>query len=261
MTCYVFILKHIEIMPLKNPNHQGKVLKDHFREGARFIPPGGQLGFTEISYIHQILPEIVWMGLINEELGLKEGIEFSKNIAILAKESINSKVHYNFAITSSYENFNGESSEIFKIKLDKVNLLKPLNTYLKPLLTLYKGVPFEFLKIETDVEENLSLIEKMKIAISKNYDKYGTPALILQANVVYIRGILGGLHLPKDMEVPNIDALINDPESEEAKRVGGFVRVSAMMELMPMGKIPPNKWSKSFWNQGYLIDKCDFSRR
>jgi hypothetical protein len=59
--------------------------------------------------------------------------------------------------------------------------------------------------------------------------------------------------------VPDLNSLIDAPESEEAKRAAGFVRNGVMSEFMPMGKVKDNAWARAFWNQGYKIDACDFS--
>ena len=56
------------------------VLEGHKKVGSKFIPPMMQLpNWTEISYINQILPEIIWMGLINDEFGYRDGIDLSFN--------------------------------------------------------------------------------------------------------------------------------------------------------------------------------------
>jgi hypothetical protein len=83
--------------------------------------------------------------------------------------------------------------------------------------------------------------------------------LIIQANVMYVRGSTGGLHVAPHIEIPDLNTLIEDPESKKAERAGAFVRISAMQEMMPMGETRICDWAESFWNQSYKIDKCDFS--
>jgi hypothetical protein len=53
---------------------QQKILKDHKRIGKRFVPPLMQLGIEEVNYINELLPEIIWMGLVFDRIDYRAGI-------------------------------------------------------------------------------------------------------------------------------------------------------------------------------------------
>lgn len=237
-----------------------KVLEGHKKVGSKFVPPMMQIpNWKEISYINQILPEIVWMGLINDLFGYREGIELCSNFATKAYELKETDSHVNLAIASNFNRLTAENKQALVTELEKASELSKYRNALSPLIALYDDFPLAFIGKAEDGPDKSDLVERMKKCIERHIDKYDTPALIIQANVVYIRSSTGGLHIASHIEMPDLNALMKSPDSEEAQRAGSFVRTTAMQEFMPMGEPRIGDWSKSFWNQGYKIDKCDFS--
>lgn len=236
---------------------KGTVLKNHKKVGSKFIPSFSQLGgLTEISYVNQILPEIIWMGLINDKLGYQKGVDLvarlTKNVFAL-KET---KKFVNFALVSNFGLLSNDNKRKFKNKLQTENVLETLRDILAPLIILYKEFPLSFLgKSDSKLDKN-DLIKKLKFSIERHIDKYETPGIVIQANVLYIRSINGGLFFTQNIKPPNLESIIQSPESEEAKRAGSFARTQAMQELMSLGQKLKFNWARSFWNRGYKIDKC-----
>jgi hypothetical protein len=59
------------------------VLGDHKRVGKRFIPPViATLGeLSEVAWIDDILPELLWLGILNDAYGLKGGVQLAVSLA------------------------------------------------------------------------------------------------------------------------------------------------------------------------------------
>lgn len=237
-----------------------KVLEGHKKVGSKFVPPMMQLpNLTEISYINQILPEIIWMGLINDEFGYRDGIDLSSNLARRAFDLKETDKHINFTLVSNFNLLSAERKSELVRSLEETSELVKFRDSLLPLIALYEEFPLSFLGMSEKIFDKIELIEKIKNCIKKHINKYDTPALIIQANVMYVRGSTGGLHVAPHIEIPDLNTLIEDPESKKAERAGAFVRISAMQEMMPMRETRICDWAESFWNQSYKIDKCDFS--
>ena len=236
------------------------VLEDHKKVGNKFIPPMMQLpNWNEISYINQILPEIIWMGLINDKYGYRNGIDLSSKIATKAFELRETDKHINFTIASNFNLLSeNKKSEIVR-DLTKSSDISKYRDALLPLIALYQGFPLSFLGMSQEIRKKEELIAIMKKCVERHFNKYETPASIIQANVIYVRRSTGGLHLASHIEMPDLNSLLDDPESEKAKRAQSFVRIGAMQEMMPMGDTQNCDWARSFWNQGYKIYECDFS--
>ena len=65
------------------PVRKREVLGDHKRIGKRFIPPFlYQLGsLSEISWVNEIMPEILWIGLLIEHFGYQRGVELGLHLS------------------------------------------------------------------------------------------------------------------------------------------------------------------------------------
>lgn len=237
---------------------QKEIFKGHKRIGKRFVPPLMQLGMQEVSYINKLLPEIIWMGLIFDRIDYRAGINLCEKIAKLTHEIYASEKHANFALCSSFLRLEDRQKEELVSKLNDQNLLEQIQLYLAPLIILYDNFPMSFLGVTQNKIEKETLIKRIKKGIKRYMDKYNKPGLVLQAITIYIRGITGGLFLTKDIEPPDLNSIIDNPESEPAKRAGAFVRSSVLMEIMSSEGEPLAKWADSFWDQGLQVDTCEF---
>lgn len=235
------------------------VLKDHKRIGKRFIPPFLQLGgLREVSYINMVLPEILWMGLIIDNLDYRAGVSFCEKTATLAFDAHASEKHLNFALCSSYTMLDTDAKNKYLTLLKKEKLLELLQEYLAPLIILYHDFPMSFLGLTCKRLDKGVLITRLKEAITRYMNKYEQPGLVLQALTMYIRGMTGALYYSKEIEPPDLNALIEDPESEAAQRAGAHVRTHVLGEVSLPDDEATSNWSTTFWDQRLDIDTCEF---
>lgn len=217
-----------------------------------------QLGMSEVSYVNQIFPEILWMGLINQREGYRAGIKVVEFMAKRLNEIKTNEKHINFSLASSYGKL-GEGQKIQIVAdLKKENFYSIIQQSLAPLTCLYDDFPMAFIGPPNEHIGKDTLINLLKACISECINKYEQPGMVLQASVMYIRGITGGLFFAKGMEVPDLDKIVNDFDSEEGQRAASSVRAFVMSEYIPLGEQRSDSWAKSFWNQGYKLDKCHF---
>jgi hypothetical protein len=235
-----------------------KVLGDHKKVGSKFIPPMCQLGMTEVSYVNRIFPEILWMGLLNKREGYRTGIKIVEFMAKRLSELKTSEKFLNFSLASSYMDLSDKEKSQIVDHLNNEKFLSILQQALAPLTCLYDGFPMSFIGPPIEHIGRDTLIKILKTCISECINKYGQPGMVMQASVMYIRGITGGLYFANGMKPPDLEKIIKDFDSEEGKRAAASVRAFVMSEYMPMGEKKTDNWARSFWNQGYKIDKCHF---
>jgi hypothetical protein len=71
------------------PKRSDRILLDHKQVGKKFIPPMLTIGvFKEVRWIEIILPELLWIALLNDKYGLRMGAELSLAVAQSAIEVI-----------------------------------------------------------------------------------------------------------------------------------------------------------------------------
>ena len=239
-----------------------KILEDHKKVGKKMVPPIYQnpdMNIQEGHYIEDTLPEIIWMGLIHQELGYKRGIEFIRQVIECINEARDSSVEYNnFSIASNFYKLSDIEISSSVDKLITKGLFLQLSDILSPIIYFYKEHPFKFCNKEVDLtqEEELDLLNTLKTCINKHADRFKKDSVISMANIMYIQAIEGKLHYAKGIELPDLDSLVHKPESEEARRAEAHVRNHVKMYIM-MYK-DPNEWAKSFWDQSYHLDQCEF---
>lgn len=235
-----------------------KILKDHKVVGKKLIPAmihmmDGKL--QETDFTDDILPEILWMGLICDEVGYKEGIGLIKDIADIANEVNDSENYLNFAVASSFIKLSDEQLKTLSLKLVDKGIYEILKYLLSPLNVFYNDSPFSFLgkEVELDDEELSNLLNRLKQCVEKHFDRFQIDSVRALANVLYIRHIHRKISYNQNVEVPNIEILFSDPDSEEGKKTIAQVRAGTKVEFMIDYD---NTWAKSFWNQSYKLDKC-----
>ncbi|NOY51052.1 MAG: hypothetical protein GXO88_10895, partial [Chlorobi bacterium] len=65
-----------------------KVLDDHKRLGKRFIPPLLNYGnLADVSWADMMVPDLIWIALVNENYGKQKGAEIIKNFYEVAKST------------------------------------------------------------------------------------------------------------------------------------------------------------------------------
>lgn len=234
-----------------------QVLEGHKRVKTRFIPPLMQIGnIKETSYVNDLLPHVVWMSLLIESLGLREGISAGLRLIKLAHGLHRSDKHVNFAICGNHGKLTSEEKAALLRALNSSSELPTYQEGLLPLLHLHPDCPMAYLGSPPDPPERSRLVSKLADAVDVIFDRYGAGASIVQANVVVGRASTGGLFIAEHIGMPDFDAMIKDPESEAGRRAASFARTSSMQEFMPDEEGRYMEWPKAFWRRNYRLDAC-----
>lgn len=231
---------------------------DHKKDGSSFIPPMSQLGLSELSYVNQIFPEIIWMGLLNKREGYHAGTRIIEFMAKRLSQIKTTKKFLNFSLASSYGKLSTDQKTQIVGELDQKQFLSILQESLAPLTCLYDRFPMAFIGPPYEHINRDTLLNFLKECISECINKYEQPGMVIQASVMYIRAITGGLYFRNNLKPPNLQKIITDFDSEEGQLASASVRAFVLSEPMVLGEEESNTWAKSFWNQGYKIDICQF---
>jgi hypothetical protein len=231
-------------------------LGDHKKVGKRFVTPLNELGIQGVSYYRELFPELLWMGFVRERAIQRDAAAIILELAKSADELwlAGGKPPLNFSFCSSYSRLDDSTKENLKSALSPDNLLR-LQDSLAPLNLIYLNYPMAFLGPPREPEDRDVLLSEIKRVIRKYANKYEQPGLFLQATAFYIRVSLG--RVSSHAELPDINKIFTDPESDEGKIAASSVRAAIMAESAMRGTPEPN-WPKEFWNQGAKIDKCEF---
>jgi hypothetical protein len=241
-------------------NKKRKVLLDHKQIGKRFIPPMLQLPapLSEIKWANFILPELIWLGLLNECFGFLKGAELGLILALTAMQATNDNTY--FGSISTYGRLNDRQKKEIINDLESMNHLKLFKEAFRPLGIFYPQCPLNFIfddniKSQYDKKEELS---KFKLLTLKLFDRREKAAMQMQGSAIYIA--LGSDLVKicvRESELPNIpEVLIDYPESESSRRAGSEARATINILLGEISGNDSSDWPKYFWNNGLKIESC-----
>ncbi len=121
----------------KNKRKQSGVLAGHKKVGTKFLPPMMQLpNMKSTSYVNQLLPELIWVGLINDNVGYIRGARLLENVFLSVKAVLNNNVTGNFAFSTSYKQLSDAQQLELVRRLSMLGIIDELREYLSPLTLL-----------------------------------------------------------------------------------------------------------------------------
>ena len=234
---------------------KARVLEGHKKVGSRFIPTMKQIpNMKSTSFVNQMLPELIWIGLINDNEGYVSGARLVEKIFLAVEGFEGTESKGNFAYASSYRKLLDGQKSVLVDKLNSLGVLDALRTYLAPLVLLYDEYPMRFIGPPSTIISTEQLVGRISDCVEKHIDKYKTPGVVLNGAALLSRLVTRKIKFSADMELPDFNSIIEKPESEEARRAAGFMRASAIGEF-GMLQIT-DAWARYFWNRGYELSPC-----
>lgn len=236
------------------------ILSDHRRVGKTFVPPIRQLDkLTFIRWAEDILPEIVWIALLQNSYDMKDANEKALALAKACEQAVeqpNVKNRLQFAFISSYSHLTPDQINQVKKILGKTQLADIVES-IGPLILLYPECPLIFLREKERSTDEITdaHIQKMKQIVGSILDRRGRPAMLTQATAMYIELITQHLKVFRGSGLEELEAIVDYPDSEASRRVASHIRASLTGLVMIDGK-KKSSWCEYFWNRGYEISDC-----
>jgi hypothetical protein len=235
-----------------------KILAGHKRVGKRFVPPIMQLPMTVgTSYVNDMLPELIWIGLINERVGYVRGARIIEKVFLAVDARKEKGQEGNYALMSSFNKLTTDQKTAIAQALREEGVLDIIQNSIAPLVLLYDDCPLNFLGPPTNTSSQEDLISIIKLCVGKTIDRYDTPGIVLYGAMLLARLVTRKIKFSADMDLPDFNSVIDSPGSEEAKRAAGFMRANALAEfgMMKAG----NAWAKHFWDKNFELSPCEFA--
>src|SRR5687767_12022715 len=131
-----------------------QVLRDHKRVGKRFISPfQTALGTSleEISWVVDLVPEVVWLALFNETYGMAKGAELALTLPRAVLADVQDRSGF-WGLTSTFAPLS--DADWIRIR-NKVHpqALEDVRKALRPLASMFPDCPFTPLWSEIPQEQ------------------------------------------------------------------------------------------------------------
>jgi len=236
------------------------VLADHKKDGKKLIPPYvaafGQP--SHVSWIDTIIPEVIWIALLHEKFGQKEGIALALELAQAADKITQANGKTFFAAASDYGSLDAEQkSSLVRVLADSKRLIL-FRQALLPLLQFYPSCPLNFLASSEIVPEPSEALQCLKSVLSNLFDKERQSTVFVQATVVYLAFVLDRLKVREGLTLASFPEVENYPATEMSKRVAASVRSTILTFFGSAKDDASSSWPAEFWNRGMEIETCIF---
>jgi hypothetical protein len=238
------------------------VLQDHKRRGKTFIPPfQHMLGpLSEISWVKTILPELLWIALIQDYHGLREGVALITRFTRIARKCSSSEKKNIFATASALGELTKDEKSCLQSELAASGELFEIQKALLPLITLYAECPLRFMysvKPNSSGDEKQD-IERLKNLVGGMYDKISRDTMMVQATAIWLAFDSGVLKVFEGLALAKFPEIEKYPHTELSEKVAASIRSSIFMFFTEPHYPKSSNWPKYFWNRGLEVDKCYF---
>lgn len=233
-----------------------QILEDHKQSGKKFIPPLLQVGtFQTVKWQLPVLPELLWLALLNDTHGPKLGAELA---LALPRAAIKLVPHRWYAPASAFNVLSsGHKSAVldFLAQEGKARLLRDA---LNDLVWFYPNCPLAFLfpNGAAQPQDPEAALAHFKAILAPLFYKHDKAPMMMQANAVYIAFVTGILTVASHTSLANFPEIAKYPDTEESERVGSGVRSTVIGFFGSSYDF--SDWPHYFWNRGLELEPCDY---
>ena len=246
----------------QNRSSGNEVLSDHRRVGKRFIPPfiDKVPPITEVRWMHLILPEILWLGVLSHALPARAPA-VAVALANTTQSSVSETKRRFYGTTSAYSSLTVQQQHTIVDVLRENHNLAPLHHALGPLVFFYPECPFSFLFEGQPplVNHPRSSLMHLRALLMRLLFRRGQEATMMQATAVYIAFMTDLLKVTSSSSLANFPEIENYPTTEESRRVAASVRAT-ITQFVAEHSNPSATWSVYFWNRGLSLQPCEFNQ-
>jgi hypothetical protein len=225
---------------------KGRVLADHKRVGKKFVPPMAQWSISETQWPQRLLPEFLWLALLNRSLGHARGVEVARLVAAAACQ-IGGTSWY--APMSAFDRVTEQRREPFVSLLRDAGIAGEVRRSLAALATSYPACPLN-LGVEEGDAVDLNIVRQQ---VAEMLDRTTVTAMRAQAAALYLAFDAKLLRLSGSTMLAEFPEVQHYPTTEKSRLVASAVR--AALNGMTI-RITDTSWPAAFWNRGLELAAC-----
>lgn len=232
-----------------------KVLPGYVQRKKKLVSPLNALdNIKSIGFVDDLLPELLWLGLIHDQYGYVVGRDALECVTTLEKSWPKLENPLNFALQSSYKELTDDQKSALLSTWIEKGLLEKIQYATAPLVLLYDDFALRFVGPPRSVVSEEALIKRLERVVSSASDRYSTPGVMLYGALFLNNLMAGRMHISQEIDLPDFDAVIYSINSTEGKRAASFLRASAMAQISFSS--PRGDWADRFWARSYELIPC-----
>lgn len=240
------------------------VLDDHTRRGKKLLPPllAADHPVRESSWHVERLPHLILLALYLESnplpIAIETFLEMNISYSSILREFRGGKIFRPIRMGehSTLEQF---EKEAINQRSDGAAWRSSIDSVLNMISSLFVGHPMAYLS-KTDaagcVHSRAKNVKVLKDLLERTTDRHSKSALLIQTVVIATELQSGNMKVPKGLNVPELSAVLEYPNTEESRKAAGFIVTAA--QSVVTGMTLDLTWPREFWQTCYHIEPCEF---
>lgn len=238
-------------------NKRTPVLDDHRRIKSKLVTPFNDAfgPMHEVSWINMMIPELLWIALVQEAWGTRRGVEI---ITAFTRDLRASDPMHDRTIWAAAGKFSslprGVLASIVEGRPYRDDLCGPL----APLHAHYPDHPMRELAQAATGESWLQDLGKLKTLVGVLFGRSSTCATMVQATATWLAFDADRLKVSAGLALADFPRIEDYPETEQSQRIAASIRATLNQmfgdaDMMASG----TDWPTRFCNRGLELEQCE----
>lgn len=234
-----------------------QVLDDHRRIKSKLMTPFNDAfgPMHEVSWINMMIPELLWIALVQEAWGPRRGVEIITAFTRDLRASDQARDRTIWAAAGKFASLpGGVLSSIVEGRAYRDDLCGPL----APLHAHYPEHPMRELAQAAVGERWSQDLAAIKTMVGMLFHRSSTCATMVQATTIWLAFDAGRLKVAAGLALADFPRIEDYPETEQSQRIAASIRAALNQmfgdaDMMASG----TDWPTAFWNRGLELEKCE----
>jgi hypothetical protein len=230
-----------------------KILEGHKKVGKKFIPPVMQWpGFREVNWVNDIIPELIWIAVLQKKLGYRIANEAMAELHTMYIDVCDTKYLHSFF--SSYDALSKVAKESLKKKFGESKYFDKLFEGLKDIQYYYPEHPLQFLYEGHKIDESDVSIQVIKDSLKEILERRSEGGTIAQAAVLFNSMATGKFNAPAGSIFCEFGEIDNYPKTDKSRQLASSIRAVINAFMSTENRNIDCEWGKSFWQKSFIIE-------
>lgn len=214
----------------------------------------------EISWVTTMLPEFLWIALLQDYYGVHEGVEIITALTRIARKCSPSEKKHIFATISSFGDLKTDEQSCLLNELTTSGDLFKIQKALLPLIAFYPDCPLRFFySTKPSLADGTDqILEGFKTLVGGLYDKTSRDTMMVQATAIWLAFDSGALKVVEGLALASFPEIEKYPNTEFSEEVAASIRSAIYIFFVEPHYPASSNWPRYFWNRGIEIDGCYF---
>lgn len=232
------------------------VLRDHKRVRSKLVTPFNEAfgPMREVSWINTMIPELLWIALLQDAWGPRRGIEIITAFTRDVRASDPSRAPTIWASAGKFAGLpEGTLASIVKDRPYCEDLCRPL----APLHAHYPNHPMREL-VAGDGSTSSADLSRLKTLVGELFDRGTVVATMTQATATWLAFDSERLKVSAGLALADFPRIEDYPATEQSLRIAASIRATLNQMFGDVDAMASGTdWPVAFWNRGLELEPCE----